>query len=98
MEPTPDPSIKAYWQTLRRDMFHIVGSVLDRARRQLHFWILALLIGIAAGCAALGFRLGISWIQTTIYGADDLTLASVARDLPWVWVLVVPVMGGLRSG
>jgi len=70
----------------------------ERGPSQLQFWLLALLIGIAAGLAALGFRLGISWLQHAVYGADDVTLASVAGELPWVWVLVVPVLGGLAVG
>ncbi|WP_371930812.1 chloride channel protein [Paracoccus spongiarum] len=65
---------------------------------QLQFWLLALLIGIGAGFAALGFRLGIAALQRLIYGADDLTLATTAGRLPWFWVLSVPVLGGLVVG
>ena len=79
-------------------MYPVLRIAADRALRQVQFWVLALLIGIAAGFAALGFRLGISGVQRALYGADDLTLASVARDLPWAWVLVVPVLGGLVVG
>lgn len=82
----------------RRDLYPVLRIAAHRALRQVQFWVLALLIGIAAGFAALGFRLGISGVQTALYGADDLTLASVARDLPWAWVLVVPVLGGLVVG
>ena len=82
----------------RRELYPVLRIAADRAMRQVQFWVLALLIGIAAGFAALGFRLGISGVQTALYGADDLTLASVARDLPWGWVLVVPVLGGLVVG
>lgn len=70
----------------------------ERGPSQAQFWLLALLIGIGAGFAALGFRLGISALQRAVYGADDVTLASAAGDLPWVWVLVVPVIGGLAVG
>ena len=37
---------------------------------QLQFWFIALAIGIAAGFAALFFRLGIDWIQGYLYGTD----------------------------
>jgi len=65
---------------------------------QLQFWVIALVIGIAAGFAALGFRMGISALQTLLYGTDDVQLASVARSLPWYWVLMLPMLGGLVVG
>lgn len=70
----------------------------ERGPDQVQFWLLALLIGVAAGLAALGFRLGIAALQRAIYGADDVTLASAAGELPWLWVLIVPVIGGLAVG
>lgn len=65
---------------------------------QVRFWFIALLVGVLAGAAALGFRLAISGLQAWIYGADDVMLASAARDLPWYVVLVVPILGGLVVG
>lgn len=70
----------------------------ERGPSQVQFWLLAVFIGIGAGFAALGFRLGIGALQRLIYGADDLTLATVAERLPWYWVLIVPVIGGLIVG
>ncbi|WP_245846837.1 chloride channel protein [Paracoccus seriniphilus] len=70
----------------------------SRGPSQLQFWFLALLIGIGAGLAALGFRLGIGALQRLIYGADDLRLATTASKLPWYWVLTVPMIGGLVVG
>lgn len=88
--------------TVLRGFSHRARSTLrimrERGPSQAQFWLLALLIGIGAGFAALGFRLGISALQRAVYGADDVTLASAAGDLPWVWVLVVPVIGGLAVG
>ena len=75
------------WEVMRR-----------KGPSKLQFWIIALLIGTAAGFAALGFRLGISALQTAIYGTDDMRLASVARGLPWWWVLAAPAAGGLVVG
>ncbi len=57
-----------------------------------------MLIGFAAGFATVLFRLSISALQALIYGADDVTLASTASNLPWYWVLTVPVIGGLIVG
>lgn len=76
----------------------ILRIVRERGPNQLQFWLLALVIGTGAGLAALGFRLGISRLQHALYGADDLTLASAAGELPWKWVLVIPVAGGLVVG
>lgn len=79
-----------------------IAQALNVVRRhgvgQVRFWFLALLIGALAGTATLGFRLSISGLQAWIYGADDLTLASAARDLPWYVVLVTPILGGLVVG
>ena len=77
---------------------HAWRVMRDRGPSKVQFWIIALLIGTAAGLAALGFRLGISALQTAIYGTDDMRLASVARGLPWWWVLAAPVAGGLLVG
>ena len=66
---------------------------------QLQFWLIALLIGIAAGFAALLFRKGISWLQETLYGVDDVRLMhSFAESLPWYMILLIPVAGGLVVG
>ena len=40
--------------------------LLERGPSKVTFWFIALLIGIAAGFAALFFRKGISWLQTTV--------------------------------
>ncbi|MEZ5778256.1 MAG: chloride channel protein [Paracoccaceae bacterium] len=65
---------------------------------QIQFWFIALAIGLAAGTAALFFRKGIYALQTFLYGTDDLRLASVAGELPWWWVLMIPILGGLAVG
>jgi chloride channel protein, CIC family len=83
---------------LRGSARRVMRVMRDRGPSQAQFWLLALGIGIAAGFAALGFRLGIAALQRAIYGADDVTLASAAGQLPWAWVLVVPVIGGLAVG
>lgn len=76
------------WQLLRH-----------RGPSQIQFWFIALMIGIAAGCAAVLFRAGISLLQTTLYGVDDVTkLHSFAGSLPWYWVLLIPMAGGVAVG
>lgn len=89
---------QAGWRHLRRRLSRALSLMREHGPNQLQFWLLALLIGTGAGFAALGFRLGIGALQRLVYGADDLTLATAAGELPWYWVLVVPVIGGLAVG
>ena len=66
---------------------------------QIQFWFIALMIGIAAGTAALFFRKGIEALQTRLYATDNVRmLHSVAEALPWYWVLIIPILGGLVVG
>lgn len=73
--------------------------LVEKGPSQFQFWLIALIIGIAAGFAALGFRKGIAWLQSTLYGTDDLThLHSFANTLPWYMLLLIPTVGGLVVG
>lgn len=73
--------------------------MLDRGPSQIQFWFIALIIGIAAGFAALFFRKGIMALQGLVYGTEDMSrVHSVAETLPWYWVLIVPILGGLVVG
>jgi chloride channel protein, CIC family len=66
---------------------------------QFQFWLIALCIGICAGLAALLFRKGIDLLQTTLYGTNDTAhLHSFAQTLPWYWILIIPIVGGLVTG
>ncbi|WP_410216749.1 chloride channel protein [Paracoccus sp. (in: a-proteobacteria)] len=94
----PEPTCLRHRNALRRRAQRVLRIMRKRGPSQLQFWLLALLIGVGAGLAALGFRLGISWLQRAVYGADDVTLASAASALPWYWVLIVPVLGGAVVG
>jgi len=76
------------WQVLRK-----------RGPSQFQFWLIALMIGIAAGFAALLFRKGIMALQGLAYGTEDVArLHSLAEQLPWYWILMLPVAGGLVVG
>ncbi|WP_374422982.1 chloride channel protein [Paracoccus sp. (in: a-proteobacteria)] len=88
-------------QGLRHLRAHLARGwrvLVTRGPGQIEFWIIALLIGICAGLAALVFRLGIGALQHLAYGTDDMTMASVAGRLPWWWVLIVPIIGGFVVG
>ncbi|MDB4092121.1 chloride channel protein [bacterium] len=70
-----------------------------RGPSQIQFWFIALMIGIAAGLAAVLFRFGVSFLQQTLYGVEDVTkLHSFAESLPWYWVLIIPMIGGVVVG
>ncbi|WP_238366037.1 chloride channel protein [Mesobacterium pallidum] len=76
------------WQLLRQ-----------KGPGQVQFWFIALAVGTAAGFAALGFRKGLEALQAFAYGTDDVNrLHSFALQIPWYWLLVVPMLGGLVTG
>ncbi|MEM7076757.1 MAG: chloride channel protein [Pseudomonadota bacterium] len=80
--------LRSTWQVMRQ-----------KGPSQLQFWFIALVIGVAAGFAALLFRKGIHALQSFVYGTEDVSrIHSWADMLPWYWVLVVPVAGGLIVG
>ncbi len=60
--------------------------------------ILAVLVGVVAGYASIGFYLAISALLTFTFGVDEATLATGASSLDWWHILFVPVIGGLVVG
>ena len=73
--------------------------LLEQGPGQVQFWFIALLIGIAAGGAAVLFRLGINLLQSSLYGTDNPRLIhSFAETLPWYSIVLIPVLGGLMVG
>lgn len=77
------------------------GVVLIRSRgpSQIEFWFIACAVGVASGFATLFFRKWVSALQSLFYGTDDVNgLHSLAGTLPWYWVLVLPIVGGLIVG
>ncbi|MEL6236072.1 MAG: chloride channel protein, partial [Pseudomonadota bacterium] len=77
---------------------HRILRLPRHAWKLVAFWALALAVGVAAGYAALGFRLGIAFLQQTFYGADDRMLASRLSSLDTVLVIGIPILGGLAVG
>ena len=78
---------------------HAVQVIRHRGPGKITFWFIALIIGIAAGFAALLFRKGINFLQATFYGTDDVdTLHSFISGLEWYWVVLIPTLGGLAVG
>ncbi|MEL6639863.1 MAG: chloride channel protein [Pseudomonadota bacterium] len=80
-------------------MYRGVYTIKRDGPSQLQFWFIALLVGIGAGFAALGFRLAIDWLQSNLYQADDVTkLHTRATMLTWYHIVLIPTLGGLVVG
>jgi len=58
---------------------------------------LGLLVGIAGGYGAVGFRLLINAIQSVAYGSPQ-ELLGIISSVPWTMRLAVPAIGGLIVG
>ncbi len=86
------------WRNGQKELGLGLKSLRQQGPSQLQFWLIALVIGIAAGMAALGFRVGIAALQEFFYGASDKDLHSRLATLHWAWVLGIPVAGGLAVG
>nr|WP_242494111.1 chloride channel protein [Salipiger sp. IMCC34102] len=70
-----------------------------RGPGQVQFWFIALVLGIAAGGAAVLFRIAIDLVQRVAYGTEDPThLHSFVTGLHWSQILIVPILGGLIVG
>ena len=85
---------------LARDQTRRGWEVLrEKGPSKIVFWFIALVIGIAAGFAALFFRKGINAIQAFLYGTEDTQhLHSFIGSLDWYWVVLIPTFGGLVVG
>ena len=94
--PSTNRDLYARLAANARDELHVIRQ---NGPGQVQFWFIALLVGTAAGGAAALFRLGISLLQTTLYGTDDPRLVhSFAETLPWYMIVLIPVCGGLVVG
>ena len=81
------------------DCRNVVTVMKNEGPSGFQFWFIALAIGIAAGSVAVLFRLGIIWLQSTLYGSEDIRmLHSFAADLSWYHILIIPIIGGLVVG
>ena len=74
-------------------------SILDRLRTSEHtiMAILAVIVGLAGGFGAIGFRYIIGFFQTISYGSDG-NLLELVLDIPWYFRILIPALGGLIVG
>lgn len=69
-----------------------------RESRQPTVWLLAPLIGLATGVAAILFRLAIGVFQWPWLGTMSENVAMAARAQPWWVIMLAPAIGGLLVG
>ncbi len=82
-----------------RELAQAWRVVREKGPAQVRFWFIALAIGVAAGFAALLFRVGIDWLQALVYNTSDTAhLHTHAKSLPWYMLLLIPAFGGLIVG
>ncbi len=96
----PDPSFLSQQMTMAREASkRAIAVIRERGPGKITFWFIALLIGIAAGFAALFFRKGIEGLQAWLYGTEDVqNLHSFISALDWYWIVLLPTLGGLAVG
>jgi CIC family chloride channel protein len=75
------------------------SSLLDKAKLTEHTFmiIIAIIIGIFAGFAAIGIRALIEAISTLSFPGDGSYLENVIST-SWYWLLIIPAVGGLIVG
>ena len=80
-----------------RDEFFIGWAGLPK--RGLGSFLGLVTLYVLVGFAAVAFRQCIHWLQSALYGTDDPSrLHSFAETLPWYWILLIPIFGGLIVG
>ena len=74
-------------------------SILGRLKTNEHtiMAVLAVIVGIAAGFGAVGFRHLINFFQSIAYGSSD-ELLEVVETIPWNIKIWIPALGGLIVG
>jgi len=78
-------------------------GLLDSLRRltrnvQVILSLLAVVIGLMAGLAAIGFRYAIDYVQRLGFGFGGEQVATLVAALPAWRTLLVPTLGGLAVG
>jgi CIC family chloride channel protein len=62
-------------------------------------WVLGTLVGVIAGYATLGLRMGISAVERAAFGVTEIHLASAASHLPaWRLILIPLITGAVIAG
>jgi CIC family chloride channel protein len=95
----PRPYITQQYDAMRSTARTGWSVLRDKGPGKITFWFIALVVGIAAGFAALFFRKGINAVQAFLYGTEDVQhLHSFIGSLEWYWVVLIPTIGGFVVG
>jgi len=83
---------------LRRQLALAMLRLRRKGPSQALFWAIALVLGVAAGLAALVFRTGVSILERALYSADNHAVLAGAALMPWWALVAIPAVGGLVVG
>ncbi|NVO23498.1 chloride channel protein [Donghicola mangrovi] len=73
--------------------------IVKKGPSQFQFWLIALIVGVVSGAAAVGFRIGIELLQSFLYRTTDINhLHTHLGRLSWMWIVLIPTLGGLAVG
>ncbi|HXH72604.1 MAG TPA: chloride channel protein [Mariprofundaceae bacterium] len=84
----------ALWERLRKWQVKVQGWL--HGQDALYLVLLAVLVGVLAGYAALLLRSGIEWVSLLWTG--DRTWDAAMQSLPWYVYIVAPTVSGLLVG
>ena len=91
--------IKTLGRKAYTTLSHAVTVMRNHGPSQVQFWFIAMIVGLAAGLAALLFRLGVESLQSVVYGTENTAqIHHFVSTLSWYWLIVIPATGGLIVG
>lgn len=67
-------------------------------QRQPGVWFIALVVGIVAGYATIGFRALIDLVSLVTFGATEATYLDLVKAMPTWQLILMPTLGGLIVG
>lgn len=86
----------------RQKILRLASLTLKRIRLhgpdEAQFWVIAVVLGTLGGLAAVLFRLGITGLETLLYGARNHAVLASAATMPWWALVAIPALGGLVVG
>ena len=91
--------IKTLGRKAYTTLSHAVTVMRNHGPSQVQFWFIAMIVGLAAGFAALLFRIGVESLQSVVYGTENTAeIHHFVSTLSWYWLIVIPATGGLVVG
>ena len=87
------------FNTIYTKLSHKAAAIFERARMTEHTFmiILAIIIGILGGFGGIGIRWLIKFISEISFPGPGNILQNIMA-VPWYWILIIPVIGGILVG